>query len=142
MVSLEGLSSTYESEAVGFESQPPFLNAVLVGTTELGPEALLGRVMRIEAEAGRERSFRNAPRTLDVDIVLFGGLTLARPDLHIPHPRFRERAFVLAPLVEVAPAWVDPVTGRTVLEIWDERRGDLPPARVVASPPLPPRSEP
>jgi 2-amino-4-hydroxy-6-hydroxymethyldihydropteridine diphosphokinase len=141
-VSLEALSSTYESDAVGFESQPPFLNAILVGTTELGPEELLARARRVETEAGRKRSFRNAPRTLDLDLILYGGLTLVGPDLHVPHPRFRDRAFVLAPLVEVAPAWVDPVSGRTVLEIWDERRESLPPARVVAPPPLPPRSQP
>ena len=133
---LEGLcaSSVYASDPVGYEDQPPFLNAVVTGRTRLGADALLRRAHAAEAAAGRRRSFPNAPRTLDVDIVLYGDEVRRDDELHIPHPRFRERAFVLAPLAEVAPGRVDPVTGRTVLDLWREARDALPPVRVFAPP--------
>lgn len=141
-VAVDAVSSVYESAAVGGpDGQPDFLNAVAIGGTELEPGRLLDAVLDIEGRAGRRRTVPKAPRVLDVDIVLYGGLTLTRPDhaaerrggLCIPHPRWKERSFVLAPLAEVAPDWTDPVTGRTVLELWTERRDDLPPVRVVAS---------
>lgn len=133
---LTGLStsSVYESDPVGYRDQPAFLNAVVTGATALEPEELLARGHALEEAAGRRRSFPDAPRPLDVDIVLYGTETHTRPSLRIPHPRFRERAFVLAPLAEIAPGWVDPHTGRTVLDLWTEVRDALAPARVVAPP--------
>lgn len=133
-VALGTLSSVYESDPVGYLDQPPFLNAVLTGWTELPPGRLLELVRRVEAEGGRRRSFAGAPRTLDVDVIFYGDQEIARPELVIPHPRFRDRSFVLAPLAEVASDWVDPATGRTVLELWQAQRDDLPPARPVAPP--------
>ena len=97
--------------------QPDFLNAAAVGTTTLPPRALLAGLLAVEAERGRDRPFRHAPRTLDLDLVLFGDRIIDEPGLVVPHPRFRERAFVLQPLVEIAPGLVDPVTGRTVGEL-------------------------
>ena len=128
------MSSVYASAPVGYERQPDFLNAVLVGRTALLPEVLLARGHALERAAGRERAFPGAPRPLDVDLVFYGGRIVRGGRLILPHPRFRTRAFVLAPLAEVAPGWVDPVTGRTVEEIWNERRDDLPEVRKAAPP--------
>jgi 2-amino-4-hydroxy-6-hydroxymethyldihydropteridine diphosphokinase len=75
---------------------------------------VLVRLLAIEAERGRSRPARNAPRTLDLDLILFGSAIVNEPGLVVPHPRFRERRFVLAPLAEVAPDLIDPVTGRSV----------------------------
>ena len=91
--------------------QPRFLNGVVVGWSAVGPADLLLRLHEIEDARGRRRPFRHAPRTLDLDIILMGSLIVSTPALEVPHPRFRERRFVLAPLAEVAPDLVDPVTG-------------------------------
>jgi 2-amino-4-hydroxy-6-hydroxymethyldihydropteridine diphosphokinase len=128
------VSSVYESRPVGHEDQPDFFNAVLVGRTDRSPDDLLALAHELEERAGRRRSFRNAPRPLDVDILFFGDREVALPELRIPHPRWKERSFVLEPLAEVAPQWMDPGTGRSVLDVWNERRDELPPVRVVASP--------
>lgn len=97
--------------------QTPFLNAAVVGTTTRSARDLLTTLHAIEAERGRERTFRNAPRTLDLDLILYGDAIIDEPHLVVPHPRFRERGFVLDPLAEVAPELVDPVTGLTVAEL-------------------------
>ena len=97
--------------------EPLFLNAALVGGTRDTPVGLLGKLLSIEEERGRVRSYPGAPRTLDLDLVLVGDLTVVSPSLTLPHPRFRSRAFVLEPLAEVAPELVDPVTGRTVSQL-------------------------
>jgi len=94
-----------------------YLNAAAVGDTLLPARALLDALLGIERERGRERPFPNAPRTLDLDLILWGGEVLDEPDLVVPHPRFRERQFVLEPLAEVAPELVDPVSGLTVREL-------------------------
>jgi 2-amino-4-hydroxy-6-hydroxymethyldihydropteridine diphosphokinase len=117
---LSGLrqSSRYDTAPVDvIGEQPTFLNAAVVGTTELGPHELLDELQAIEAERGRDRPFRNAPRTLDLDLLLFGDLVVSDPELEVPHPRFRERRFVLEPLAEIAPDLVDPVSGLTVKEL-------------------------
>jgi 2-amino-4-hydroxy-6-hydroxymethyldihydropteridine diphosphokinase len=101
----------------GLGSQPLYLNAIVVGDTALAPRDLLDALLAIEDGFGRERPAPNAPRTLDLDLVLFGDEVIEEPGLQVPHPRFRERFFVLGPLAEVAPSWVDPVTGRTVTEL-------------------------
>lgn len=114
---LEGMrvSRAIETAAVGTrEPQPPYLNAAAVGGTSEAPRAVLERLLAIEAEAGRTRSHLNAARTLDLDLILYGSLVLDEPGLVVPHPRFRERAFVLGPLAEIAPELLDPVTGLTV----------------------------
>lgn len=105
-------SSLYRSEPAGFTGQPDFINAVARLDTALAPRALLDALLAIEQAHGRTRAFRNAPRTLDLDILLYGDLVLDQPGLHLPHPRLHERAFVLLPLAEIAPATVIPGRGR------------------------------
>jgi 2-amino-4-hydroxy-6-hydroxymethyldihydropteridine diphosphokinase len=97
--------------------QPDFLNAAAVGETTLAPRALLDTLLAIERDRGRERPFPGAARTLDLDLILFADLIVDEPGLLVPHPRFRERRFVLEPLAEIAPDLVDPVTGQTVDEL-------------------------
>jgi 2-amino-4-hydroxy-6-hydroxymethyldihydropteridine diphosphokinase len=96
-------SSLYRSEPVGYAAQPQFVNAVAQLETGLPSERLLGELQAIEARHGRSRSFANAPRTLDLDLLLFGNAVIDTEELKVPHPRMHERAFVLMPLLEVAP---------------------------------------
>ena len=102
------------------DPQPKFLNAGIVGLFTGAPRDLLDSLLDIERERGRERPFPGAARTLDLDLVLFGDHVVNEPGLHVPHPRFRGRRFVLQPLAEIAPELVDPVTGRTVEELLGE----------------------
>jgi 2-amino-4-hydroxy-6-hydroxymethyldihydropteridine diphosphokinase len=97
--------------------QPRYLNGAVVGETSLGARELLDRLLQIEAAAGRTRPSPLAPRTLDLDLILFGDQRIEEPGLVVPHPRFRERLFVLEPLAEVAPGWIDPVTGSRIKEL-------------------------
>jgi 2-amino-4-hydroxy-6-hydroxymethyldihydropteridine diphosphokinase len=96
-------SSLYRSAPMGYTDQPEFLNAVARIDTGLAPEALLDRLQEIEARHGRERPFPGAPRTLDLDLLLFGSQSIDSSRLTVPHPRMHERAFVLEPLTEIAP---------------------------------------
>ena len=96
-------SSLYRSAPVGYAAQPDFINAVAQLETGLPAERLLAELQGIEARHGRRRSFANAPRTLDLDLLLFGESQMSAPGLKIPHPRMHERAFVLEPLVEISP---------------------------------------
>jgi 2-amino-4-hydroxy-6-hydroxymethyldihydropteridine diphosphokinase len=96
-------SSLYRSAPVGHAPQPDFINAVAQLETGLPAQRLLAELQAIEARHGRRRSFPNAPRTLDLDLLLFGESQMSAPGLKIPHPRLHERAFVLAPLVEISP---------------------------------------
>ena len=102
-VTIRAVSSHYGSAPIGYDDQPDFVNAVARVATTLSPSALLSALQAIEQAQGRQRSFRNAPRTLDLDIVLFGDLQQDDPLLTLPHPRCHERAFVLLPLQELAP---------------------------------------
>ncbi|MEO8182701.1 MAG: 2-amino-4-hydroxy-6-hydroxymethyldihydropteridine diphosphokinase [Deltaproteobacteria bacterium] len=105
------VSKLYRSEPVGGPSQPDFLNAALRVLWPAPPRLLLERLHTLELGAGRERLERWGPRTLDLDILWVAGLELREPDLVIPHPRLRQRAFALRPLLDVAPHAVDPVDG-------------------------------
>ena len=100
-------------------ADPLFLNGALVGTTLETPEQLLATLLAIEQERGRTRHRPGAPRTLDLDLVLVGDLTVESLRLTLPHPRFRSRAFVLGPMAEIAPGLVGPVTGRSVGELFE-----------------------
>lgn len=97
------VSSLYETAPVGYAEQPPFLNAVLVVETALSPRALLGACLGIEAGLGRVRTFRNAPRVVDIDLLVMEGVSAEDEELTLPHPRMAERGFVLVPLEELFP---------------------------------------
>jgi len=101
-----------ETEPLGGPAQPRFLNAVVLVETDLTADGLLALARDLERAAGRERTVRHGPRTLDVDILLCDGRTIDRPGLVVPHPRLHERRFVLEPLAEVAPDWEVPGRGR------------------------------
>jgi 2-amino-4-hydroxy-6-hydroxymethyldihydropteridine diphosphokinase len=119
-------STVFETEPVGVAGiQPRFLNAAVVGDTPLNIHEFFQALQDIEREAGRERPFPNAARTLDLDLILFGTTILREPLLEIPHPRFRDRRFVLEPLAEIAPDLRDPVTSLTIAELLAR----LPPVR-------------
>jgi 2-amino-4-hydroxy-6-hydroxymethyldihydropteridine diphosphokinase len=107
------VSSVYRTEPVGHRDQPDFYNLVARGTTRLAPEELLGRILAVESAMGRERSFRNAPRVIDIDLLAYGDRVMDTPRLVLPHPGIPARGFVLYPLAEVAPEWTHPVLGMT-----------------------------
>jgi len=106
-------SSIYQTEAWGPIPQADFLNQVLLVSTTLNPQACLTEMLAIEKEFGRERKERWGPRTLDLDLLYYGDLIIAEADLVVPHPRIAERKFILTPLAEIAPLYVDPVSGLT-----------------------------
>ena len=108
------VSSMRETSPEGFSRQPPFLNAACRMWTRLDPFQLLAKVQAAERAVGRHRAFPNAPRTLDIDILVFGRAVLEAPHLILPHPRLRERRFALEPLFEVAPELQHPATGENV----------------------------
>ena len=105
-------SSLWRTAPVGYAAQPDFVNAVAGVETTLAPRALLDALLAIEGRFGRERSFADAPRTLDLDLLLYGDRVLSEQGLEVPHPRMHERAFVLAPLLEIAPDIEIPGKGR------------------------------
>ena len=105
-------SSLYRSAPVGYLEQPDFVNAVAAIRTALSPRALLDALLAIERVHGRVREFANAPRTLDLDITLYGERVIHEPRLSIPHPRMHERAFVMVPLAQIAPDATVPGRGR------------------------------
>lgn len=114
---IERVSSLYETEPVGYLEQPPFLNAVVALDTALAPAELVGALLGIERNLGRQRTFPNAPRTLDLDLLIVDNEILDTPDLTLPHPRLHERAFVLVPLAEIAPELMLPGSGMTMPEL-------------------------
>ena len=114
------VSPFIENTAVGVGPQPDYLNGVAVGACALAPSALVEALLDIERARDRVRPFPGAPRTLDLDLIVMGDLVVRRPDVEVPHPRFRRRRFVLEPLVAVAPDLIDPVTGRTMRSLYAE----------------------
>jgi 2-amino-4-hydroxy-6-hydroxymethyldihydropteridine diphosphokinase len=100
--------------------QPLYLNGAAVGEANVTARELLDALLAIEQDRGRERPYPNAPRSLDLDLILFGTAIIEEGGLIVPHPRFRERLFVLEPLAEIAPDMKDPVTGRTIVELRDQ----------------------
>lgn len=113
------LSPIIETQPVGegLEHDPPYLNAVGVGESSLSTRELFEALRAIEAQAGRTRPYPGAPRTLDLDLILAGDDVVDEPGLQVPHPRFRDRLFVLEPLAAIAPDLVDPVTNRTIAQL-------------------------
>ena len=116
-------SHWHDTAPVGVSpDQPRYLNGVVVGDTELTAAALMARLLAIEREVGRTRPAPMAPRTLDLDLILYGDERIEQPVVTVPHPRFRERLFVLEPLAELAPGWIDPASGQTVSALLRQAR--------------------
>jgi 2-amino-4-hydroxy-6-hydroxymethyldihydropteridine diphosphokinase len=123
VIAIQAVSSLYETEPVGeggkplTDDQPFFLNLVCQGVTNLQPDNVLTALKEIEVCMGRIPSFRNVPRPIDIDILLYDNLHMSLPQLVIPHPRMRERAFVLVPLAEIAPLIIEPISGQTIQQL-------------------------
>jgi len=117
VVDIDALSSIYETEPVGDPDQPDYLNMVVRARTDLEPRALLDRVLDVERSMGRRRGPRNAARIIDVDVLLYDELALRDEGLELPHPRLTERAFVLAPLVELDPTLVHPLSHERLADL-------------------------
>jgi 2-amino-4-hydroxy-6-hydroxymethyldihydropteridine diphosphokinase len=111
------VSPYYATEPFGVPPQPSFLNAAAVGSWASTARSLLRWLLEIEEGQGRTRPHSGAPRTLDLDLILFGDQVIQEAELVVPHPRFRDRRFVLEPLAAIAPSLVDPETGKTVAEL-------------------------
>jgi 2-amino-4-hydroxy-6-hydroxymethyldihydropteridine diphosphokinase len=112
-------SSIYETDPIGFLDQPAFLNMVIKVETEKVPLDLLRKLREVEQSLHRERTFPNAPRTIDLDLLLYNDVILETPELTVPHPRLHERSFVLVPLVEIAPDVIVPTLGSTAKMLLD-----------------------
>lgn len=110
-------SLVYETPPWGYTDQPPFLNQVVMAKTYLEPDALLSHLKRLESVLGREPSFENGPRLIDMDILFYDDAILDSPPLVIPHPRLHQRGFVLVPLNEIAPDLVHPVLGKSISDL-------------------------
>jgi len=116
---LETRSSWYRTKALG-PPQPDYLNGCVILQVEMLPQHLLAALLEIEEQFGRVRQERWGPRTLDLDLLLYHDLIVDTPNLQIPHPRMRERAFVLVPLAEIAPDWIEPVSKCVIKELLKE----------------------
>ena len=116
-------SSRYETEPIGYTDQPWFLNLVVEAHTDLPPAALLRQTRLIERQLGRRRTFRNGPRLIDIDLLLYGATVLAQAHLTVPHPRMCDRRFVLDPLLELAPGLIHPVTKQAFSQVLAKLQG-------------------
>lgn len=116
-ISLLARSNWYQTQAVGGPPQPDYINGCALVQVTFSPQVLLETLLAIEAQKGRIRTERWGARSLDLDLLLYDRLILDTPTLTIPHPRMRERAFVLVPLAEIALDWIDPVTGKAIAEL-------------------------
>ncbi len=124
---ITAISSFYETEPVEFTQQALFLNCAIGLETALVPQELMSHLLEIERELGRERLQKKGPRTIDIDILLFGNVAMNSPELTIPHPAMAERRFVLEPLAEIAPRVVHPILRKTITELLAQ----LPPGQNV-----------
>lgn len=115
-VTLQSQSSWYQTAPVG-PPQPDYINGCAVLEVQLTPQELLETLQKIEAKFGRIRQERWGARTLDLDLLLFDDLILETPTLQLPHPRMTQRAFVLVPLAEIAPEWIEPVSGKAIAQL-------------------------
>ena len=118
------VSKFYRTTPQGFGDQPDFVNAACRLWTKLDPFQLLEAALQIETVVGRHRTFVNAPRSMDIDVLMYGGLVMQGPPLTLPHPRMHLRLFVLRPLLDVAPRLVHPISGKTIREMWVAISGD------------------
>ncbi|MFO0052387.1 MAG: 2-amino-4-hydroxy-6-hydroxymethyldihydropteridine diphosphokinase [Dolichospermum sp.] len=116
-ITIKAKSSWYRTAPVGGPSQPDYLNGAAILEVQLSPHKLLETLLNIEQEFGRVRQEHWGPRTLDLDVLLFDDLILETPDLQIPHPRMTQRAFVLVPLAEIAPDWIEPVSQEPISQL-------------------------
>jgi 2-amino-4-hydroxy-6-hydroxymethyldihydropteridine diphosphokinase len=119
---VDALSPIFETDPVGPPPQGAYLNAVARIATSLAPRELLDALLAIERDAGRERGARNAARTLDLDVLLYGDRLLDEPGLVVPHPRLAERAFILEPLAALAPALIHPLLGMSIASLAERVR--------------------
>ncbi|PKB78274.1 MAG: 2-amino-4-hydroxy-6-hydroxymethyldihydropteridine diphosphokinase [SAR202 cluster bacterium Io17-Chloro-G9] len=135
-------SSVYETEPWGFTDQGRFLNQVLEAETTISPHDLLDEIKRLENEMGREAGTRYGPRVIDIDILLYGDQVVDGPELQIPHPRLHQRAFVLVPLVELAPDMLHPALGVSISDLFHQVDGKTGVKQWVKSPSWPGRTAP
>ena len=125
------VSSIYETAPWGKPDQPDFLNQVLLVETALSPQALLAAIFSIEEKGGRKRTVKNAPRTIDIDILFYNRLVLEEPGLSIPHPGILYRRFVLEPLNEISPDFIHPVIGKSIHELLLECTDELAVKKII-----------
>jgi len=114
------VSRTYESPPWGYAEQPEFLNLVVVGSSDWKPHALMNYFRDYETTMGRRRDIPNGPRVIDLDLIAYGNEMVKDAQVEVPHPRFRDRDFVLLPLCDVWADWKDPITGKNVLTLLGE----------------------
>ena len=119
------VSSLYETAPWGKTDQPDFLNQIILIDTKLSPDELLHAILSIEEKGGRKRTVKNAPRSIDIDILFYDELILEKPGLSIPHPRIADRRFVLVPLNEISPGFIHPVIGKTIHQLLLECKDEL-----------------
>jgi 2-amino-4-hydroxy-6-hydroxymethyldihydropteridine diphosphokinase len=122
---IELRSHIYETAPWGIQEQPPFYNQVLGVQTNLSPKEVMSEILSIEEQMGRKRMEKNGPRIIDIDILYFGDTIIQEEQLEIPHPRIAERRFVLTPLAELYPEWIDPVRKITITEMLDQCKDSL-----------------